>query len=315
VLAETTVGEEPEVADGRLEIDSISKRYGDIVALQDTSFDVRAGELFGFVGGNGAGKTTTMRITLGVLVADSGEVRWDGVPITSETRRHIGYMPEERGLYPKMKVGEQLVYLAKLHGLSTSAAQKSMAEWTERLGVAARRDDDVQNLSLGNQQRVQLAAALVHNPSILVLDEPFSGLDPIAVDVMSGVLLDKAAEGIPVVFSSHQLELVERLCHRVGIIRSGQMVAVGTVDELRSDGVVEMVVEAPNATETWADGLAGVTVKRFQAGRTVLELADGADDQAVLKAALATGPVTEFSRRRQSLTELYRNVVTEGEQK
>jgi ABC-2 type transport system ATP-binding protein len=301
------------LGDERLEIDGISKRYGDVVALRDTTFDVRAGELFGFVGSNGAGKTTTMRIALGVLNADAGEVRWDGTPINLETRRLIGYMPEERGLYPKMKVGEQLIYLARLHGLSARAAKRSMEEWTERLGVAPRRDDEVQKLSLGNQQRVQLAAALVHDPSILVLDEPFSGLDPIAVEVMSKVLLDKAAAGIPVVFSSHQLELVERLCHRVGIIRNGQMVAVGTVDELRAGGTVEMVVEAPNARDDWANGLAGVTVRGHENGRTVLELGEGADDQAVLAAALATGPVTEFSRRRPSLTELYRTVVTQGE--
>ncbi|MGH3759871.1 ABC transporter ATP-binding protein [Actinophytocola sp.] len=301
------------MGDGRLEIDGISKRFGDVIALRETTFDVRAGELFGFVGSNGAGKTTTMRIALGVLAADAGEVRWDGTPINLETRRHIGYMPEERGLYPKMKVGEQLVYLARLHGLSAAAANDSMLEWTERLGVAGRRDDEVQKLSLGNQQRVQLAAALVHNPSILVLDEPFSGLDPIAVEVMSTVLLDKASADIPVIFSSHQLELVERLCHRVGIIRSGQMVAVGTVDELRSSGTVEMIVDAPNAHPGWTNGLAGVTVRGHENGRTVLELADGADDQAVLRAALATGPVTEFSRRRPSLTELYRSVVTQEE--
>lgn len=299
------------MGDRRLEIDHISKKYGDVVALRDTTFDVRAGELFGFVGSNGAGKTTTMRIALGVLAADAGEVRWDGEPVTLETRRHIGYMPEERGLYPKMKVGEQLVYLARMHGLSIKDAKRSMVEWTERLGVAHRQDDHVQNLSLGNQQRVQLAAALVHHPSILVLDEPFSGLDPIAVDVMSKVLLDKAAEGIPVVFSSHQLELVERLCHRVGIIRNGQMVTIGEVDDLRSGGAVELVVVAPKAEEGWASGLAGVTVREQEGGRTVLELGDGADDQAVLHAALATGPVIEFSRRRPSLTELYREVVTQ----
>lgn len=295
----------------RLEIDRVSKRYGDVVALREMAFEVAAGELFGFVGSNGAGKTTTMRIALGVLAADSGVVRWGGEPITLETRRHIGYMPEERGLYPKMKVGEQLVYLARLHGLSAVTAKRSVVEWTERLGVAERLGDEVQKLSLGNQQRVQLAAALVHDPSILVLDEPFSGLDPVAVDVMSRVLLDKAAEGVPVVFSSHQLDLVERLCHRVGIVRSGQMVACDTVDALRAGGTVHLVVEAPGAVPGWADGVPGVTVTEHLGSRTVLELADGADDQAVLRAALATGPVVEFSRRRQSLTELFRNVVSE----
>ncbi|CRK61406.1 ABC transporter, ATP-binding protein [Alloactinosynnema sp. L-07] len=300
------------MADRRLEIDRISKRYGDVVALREMTFDVRAGELFGFVGSNGAGKTTTMRIALGVLAADAGEVRWDGRPVTLRTRRHIGYMPEERGLYPKMKVGEQLIYLARLHGLSAVAAERAMGEWTERLGVGGRVGDEVQKLSLGNQQRVQLAAALVHNPTILVLDEPFSGLDPVAVDVMSKVLKDKASDGVPVVFSSHQLDLVERLCDRVGIVRSGQMVACDRVDALRDTGAVRLVVDVPQARNGWADGLAGVTVKERAGTKTVLELADGADDQAVLRAALATGPVAEFSRRRPSLAELFRSVVSEG---
>jgi ABC-2 type transport system ATP-binding protein len=302
------------VSDRRLVFDALSKRYGDVVALRQASFDVRAGELFGFVGSNGAGKTTAMRIALGVLAADEGLVWWDGAPITLETRRHIGYMPEERGLYPKMKVGEQLIYLARLHGLSIPAARRAVEEWTERLGVAGRRDDEVQKLSLGNQQRVQLAAALVHNPSILVLDEPFSGLDPVAVDVMSKVLQAKAAEGIPVVFSSHQLDLVERLCHRVGIIRSGQMVAIGTVDELRAGATVRLVVDAPHAGPDWADALPGVSLIGWEGSKVVLELAHGADDQLVLQTALATGPVREFTRRQASLTELFRNVVTANEE-
>ncbi|WP_216213388.1 ABC transporter ATP-binding protein [Amycolatopsis aidingensis] len=295
----------------RLEIDRISKRYGSVVALREMTFDVRAGELFGFVGSNGAGKTTAMRIALGVLTADSGEVRWAGRPITLENRRHIGYMPEERGLYPKMKVADQLVYLARLHGMSKAEAWRSAQEWMERLGVAARRDDAVEKLSLGNQQRVQLAAALVHDPEILVLDEPFSGLDPVAVDVMSTVLREKCARGTPVVFSSHQLDLVERLCDRVGIVRSGQMVACGTVAELSAGGNVQLVVDAPAAQPGWADRIAGVGTVGHEDGKTVLELGPGADDQLVLKAALATGPVREFARRQPSLTELFRNVVTE----
>jgi len=295
-----------------LEIDRVSKRYGDVVALRDMTFEVRPGELFGFVGSNGAGKTTTMRIALGVLAADAGQVRWAGERVNLETRRHIGYMPEERGLYPRMKVAEQLAYLARLHGLTAKAAAASVQTWLERLGVAARRDDEVQKLSLGNQQRVQLAAALVHDPSILVLDEPFSGLDPVAVDVMSQVLLEKCAAGVPTVFSSHQLDLVERLCDRVGIVRDGQMVACGRIDELRAGGNEQLVVDAPAAPPDWAADLPGVTVHHYEGHRTVLELQPGTDDQTVLRAALATGPVREFARRRPSLTELFRNVVTEG---
>ncbi|MBM7811656.1 ABC-2 type transport system ATP-binding protein [Saccharothrix algeriensis] len=299
------------MAQGVLEVDRVSKRYGEVVALREMTFDVRAGELFGFVGSNGAGKTTTMRIALGVLAADSGEVRWNGEPVTLETRRRIGYMPEERGLYPKMKVLDQLVYLAELHGLSTNEALRSAETWVARLGLRDRRGDEVQRLSLGNQQRVQLAAALVHEPDVLVLDEPFSGLDPVAVDVMSTVLREKAATGVPVVFSSHQLDLVERLCDRVGIVRSGSLVASGTVDELRAGGAVRLVVDAPGARAGWADALPGTRVVAAEGTRVVLELAPGADDQAVLHAALATGPVREFSRQRPSLAELFRSVVTE----
>jgi ABC-2 type transport system ATP-binding protein len=299
-----------DVSGPQLEIDGLVKRYGDLVALHDMTFEVRAGEIFGFVGSNGAGKTTTMRITLGVLTADAGQVRWAGEPVTLETRQQIGYMPEERGLYPRMRVGEQLVYLARLHGLSPKAANAAMREWTERLGLAQRRGDEVQKLSLGNQQRVQLAAALVHDPKILVLDEPFSGLDPIAVDVMSTVLRDKADSGVPVVFSSHQLDLVERICDRVGVVRSGSMVACGSVEELRSGGMDRLVVVAPQAPPGWADGIAGVQVRSHVKQRTELELAPGADDQVVLRAALATGPVREFARRRESLTELFRDIVS-----
>ncbi|MCP2169199.1 ABC transporter ATP-binding protein [Goodfellowiella coeruleoviolacea] len=299
------------MAEGVLEIDRISKRYGSTVALQDMAFTVRAGELFGFVGSNGAGKTTTMRIVLGVLAADSGEVRWGGQPVGFETRRRIGYMPEERGLYPKMKVLDQLVYLAELHGMPANQALRSAETWVARLGLRDRRDDEVQKLSLGNQQRVQLAAALVHEPEVLVLDEPFSGLDPVAVDVMSEVLREQAAAGVPVVFSSHQLDLVERLCHRIGIVRNGQMVACGTVDDLRTGGGTRLVVDVPNARPGWTDGLPGVTVVSVDGTRSVLELAAGGDDQAVLNAALATGPVREFSRHQPSLTELFRNVVTQ----
>ena len=299
------------MAEGVLEIDRISKRYGTVQALHQMTFEVRAGELFGFVGSNGAGKTTTMRIALGVLAADSGEVRWGGKPVDLAVRRRIGYMPEERGLYPKMKVREQLVYLAQLHGMSTADARRATDGWVDRLGLTARRDDEVQKLSLGNQQRVQLIAALVHNPAVLVLDEPFSGLDPVAVDVMSEVLREQADRGVPVVFSSHQLELVERLCDRVGIVRSGQMVASGGVADLRESGPMRLVVDAPESDEDWTSGLTGVRVVAVDGGRTTVELGEGADDQQVLAAALKSGPVREFTRLRPSLTELFRNVVSE----
>lgn len=291
-----------------LSIDALEKSYGTVRALRGMTFDVRAGEIFGFVGANGAGKSTTMRIVLGVLASDGGEVRWDGRPIDAPVRHRIGYMPEERGLYPRMKVGEQLVYLARLHGLEPAAARRAMEHWTEVLGIAERRGDEVLKLSLGNQQRVQLAAALVHSPDLLVLDEPFSGLDPLAVDVMSGVLREQAARGVPVMFSSHQLELVERLCDRVGIVRAGQAVAVGTIDELRRTERPRWVVEGP--VDGWAAGVPGARVVEQEGTRTVVEV-DGVPDgdQALLRAALAAGPVHAFGPDRPSLVDLYRDVV------
>ncbi len=299
------------MADAVLELDQLSKRYGEVVALQGMTLRARAGEIFGFVGANGAGKTTAMRIALGVLAADSGEVRWNGSPITAAARRGIGYIPEERGLYPKMRLAEQLAYLAQLHGLRRARAQAAVDAWIERLGLGERRDAEVQRLSLGNQQRAQLAAALVHEPDALVLDEPFAGLDPIAVDTMSEVLREQRDAGVPVVFSSHQLDLVEQLCDRVGIVKKGRMVACGTVGELRSGGMRRLVVDAPQAPPGWANGQPGTRTVSTDGPVTLLELTDGADDQAVLRAAMETGPVREFSWRRPSLAELFRDVVTE----
>jgi ABC-2 type transport system ATP-binding protein len=247
---------------------------------------------------------------MGLLRADAGEVRWRGRLLDQDVRRRIGYMPEERGLYPKMKVGEQVAYFARLHGLEAAAARRAAEEWTERLGLAARRGDAVEKLSLGNQQRVQLAAALVSKPEVLILDEPFSGLDPIGVDSLAEALLGQVREGVPVVFSSHQLDLVERLCDSVGILARGRMVATGTVDELRRRETGRLLrVVVPDAAPRWAGALPGVRVVSERAGDTVLELADGTDDQAVLAEALRTGRVTHFAWQQPTLVELFREAV------
>ncbi len=300
------------MADRTLEIDAISKRYGSTPAVQELSFEVRAGELVGFVGRNGAGKTTTMRVVLGVLEPDAGEVRWAGTRLDVEARRQIGYMPEERGLYPKMRVAEQLAYLGALHDMTDADALSAAAHWLERFELGERRNDELQALSLGNQQRVQLAAALVFSPDMLVLDEPFAGLDPVAVDVMSVVLREQADAGLPVIFSSHELELVERICDRVGIIDRGRMVACGTVDELRSGGRERLWLDVPGAPADWDVGVPGARVVQADGSRRLLELDDGVDDQAILQAALVTGPVREFERAQPSLGELFRSVIEES---
>ncbi|MQA74767.1 MAG: ATP-binding cassette domain-containing protein [Solirubrobacterales bacterium] len=292
-----------------LELDELSKRYGETVALDRLGFAVDEGQAFGFVGPNGAGKTTAMRIVIGVLAADAGEVRWRGAPLDAETRRRFGYMPEERGLYPKMAVGQQLAYLGELHGMSDPRARESAALWMKRLGIAERADDKVEELSLGNQQRVQLGTALVHEPEALILDEPFSGLDPVGVDVLSEVLLGVARErGVPVIFSSHQLELVERLCDAVAIIRAGRLVATGGVAELRAERAGRrwrLEVDGAPGTPAWAARVAGAT----PLGNDVYELAEDTDPQGLLDAARAAGPVTRFGPEVPTLAELFRDVI------
>ncbi|MBN1091502.1 ATP-binding cassette domain-containing protein [Blastococcus sp. TML/M2B] len=293
-----------------LEFDGLHKSFGDVRVLEGVGFGVAPGSMFGFCGSNGAGKTTTMRIAMGLVRADAGEVRWQGRPLDQATRRRVGYMPEERGLYPKMKVGEQVAYFGKLHGLGAAAAAKASDEWLERLGLGARRGDAVEKLSLGNQQRVQLAAALVSRPEVLILDEPFSGLDPIGVDSLAEALLDQARAGVPVVFSSHQLDLVERLCDSVGILARGRMVATGTVEELRRREAGRLLrVVTPDPASSWAGALPGVRVVSDRAGDALLELDAGTDDQSVLAAALRTGRVEHFAWQQPTLVELFRGAV------
>ncbi|MGZ8565969.1 MAG: ABC transporter ATP-binding protein [Actinomycetota bacterium] len=294
-----------------LELIDLHRRFDDVVALDGVSFGVGEGRIVGFVGPNGSGKTTTMRIALGVLQPDAGEVRWNDRPLDSVERRRFGYMPEERGLYPKMRVQEQLVYLATLHGMPRAEASGRALEILEVLGVAERASDRVESLSLGNQQRAQLAAALVHRPRCLVLDEPFSGLDPVGVDVLVGVLQREAREdGVPVVFSSHQLDLVERVCDEVVLIHRGRVVEAGTIDELRASRERRQVrVDVRGAADGWYDVIPGVQLADRSDGAVVLTLADDVDEQRILDLARAAGDVVHFSRVRPTLAELFREVV------
>ncbi len=252
-----------------------------------------------------------MRAVVGVVALDDGEVRWRGAPVDPQARRAFGYMPEERGLYPGMVVLEQLEYLGRLHGLSASDARDSARHWTERLGVADKAHDKLEALSQGNQQRVQLAAALVHDPELLVLDEPFSGLDPVGVDAMSDVLAERAAEGATVLFSSHQLDLVENICKSVAIIHRGRLVAEGDVEDLRRSGQPRLAVSVAGDPEGhWAEHVAWMAdVEQVQAGTVLLALAPGADAQAVLDAARAAGPVEHFAFERRRLSEIFREAV------
>jgi ABC-2 type transport system ATP-binding protein len=292
-----------------LQVQQVNRSFGDRLVLDDVTFDVRRGRLTGFVGGNGAGKTTTMRIVLGVLAADSGHVSLDGAELDAAERRFFGYMPEERGLYPKMKVLEQISYLARLHGVDRGAATRRAKELLERLGLGERMTDQLDDLSLGNQQRAQIAAALVHEPEVLVLDEPFSGLDPMAVDVVVGVLSEYAAQGAPVLFSSHQLDLVERLCDDLVVIAQGQIRAAGGREELRTAyGQARWEIDSAGDVG-WLRSAPGIRVQHFDGGWAVFEADDGDAAQQVLRRALEQAPVASFGPVRSTLAEIFREVI------
>lgn len=293
-----------------LELEGLRRTYGTVTALDDLSFQVPAGQVVGFLGPNGAGKTTTMRAIFGLTDLDAGTVRWNGAPVGQAERRRFGYMPEERGLYPGMRVAEQLEYLGRLHGLSPGNAAAATETWLERLDIADRRDSKVETLSHGNQQRVQLTAALVHGPELLVLDEPLSGLDPTGIDAIGQVLVDQARVGCCVLFSSHQLDQVEDLCEQVIIIDHGRLVVAGTVDELATSGARRLVVRIEgDRTGDWARDLPGVTVSEVNGGAVRLALEDSVESDDVLRAAMRIGRVTQFSFERRRLSEVFREAL------
>ncbi len=315
----------------QLALHGVTRRFGDRTALDDVSFTVRPGRTTGFVGANGAGKTTAMRVVLGVLAPDAGQVTLGGAPMTPAMRRRIGYMPEERGLYPRMRVLDQLVHLGRVHGMTTKAARARSAALLAELGLDERSHDHLSTLSLGNQQRVQVAAALVHDPDLLVLDEPFSGLDPLAIDAMGALLRERAAAGVPVLFSSHQLELIERLCDDIVIIDSGRVLVAGDSAIVRRSTTgrryrvrVEVaprgdapgpgdVGGATHPSASWASALVaavpGASLVSTDGEALVVGLTDDADDQLLLGAAQAAGSVREFAPVVPTLAELYREVV------
>jgi len=293
-----------------LELDGLTRRFGPLTALDDLSFSVPTGQVVGFLGPNGAGKTTTMRAIFGLTDLDAGTVRWKGATVGQAQRRRFGYMPEERGLYPGMLVNEQLEYLGRLHGMTASDAAAAVTTWLERLGVPDRARSKVEALSHGNQQRVQLAAALIHEPELLVLDEPLAGLDPTGIDAIGEVLVERAREGCCVLFSSHQLDQVEDLCEAVTIIDHGHLIVSGKVDDLATSGPRRLVVRVEEDRDAvWARSLPGVTISEIDGGAARLVLEESVDSQSVLQTAMGAGRVTEFVFERRRLSEVFRGAL------
>jgi ABC-2 type transport system ATP-binding protein len=296
-----------------LELDRLRRRYGTVTALDGLTFGVPAGQVFGFLGPNGAGKTTTMRAIFGVAALDAGEIRWRGRPADEAAHRTFGYMPEERGLYPAMELFDQVEYFALLHGMGGTAAANAARHWIDRLGLSGRESTRIDALSHGNQQRAQLAVALVHDPELLVLDEPFSGLDPGGIDDMSSILRERAAAGVTVLFSSHQLDLVEDICEAVAIIHHGRLVVSGPVAELRRGDQPRLAVRVTgDHAAAWAAGL-GASLGMVDAvradGTAEISLTNAADSQEILDLARAAGPVEHFAYEDRSLSEVFRQAT------
>ncbi|PLC13684.1 ABC transporter ATP-binding protein [Kocuria flava] len=285
----------------------MSRAFAGRTVVEDVSFRVEPGRMTGFVGANGAGKTTTMRMLTGVLRTTAGEVLWDGRPVTAADRAGFGYMPEERGLYPRQPVLDQLCYLGRLHGMDRRAALAEARRLLERLDLAGRERDPLGTLSLGNQQRVQIAAALLHGPTALVLDEPFSGLDPVAVDAMTGLLRERLEQGVPVLFSSHQLDLVDRLCDSLVVLSAGRVLAAGTVEELRRAGPRRHRLRCEQDAG-WVRGLRGVRAVDVDGPDAVLELDDDDARRRLLRAGVERGLV-EFAEIVPGLADVYREVT------
>jgi ABC-2 type transport system ATP-binding protein len=296
---------------GVLEIDSVSRRFGAVMALDKLSFRVPSGQVVGFLGPNGAGKTTTMRAIFGLTDVNAGSVRWNGAPVERAQRRRFGYMPEERGLYPSMPVAEQIEYLGRLHGMDRAAAASATTRWLERLEVADRATSKVEELSHGNQQRVQLAAALVHDPEALVLDEPLAGLDPSGIDVIGDVLVEQAHAGRCVLFSSHQLDLVEDVCQDVVVIDQGRIVLSGAVETLKS-AARHRSLEISVDGNPWVPTVPEVAVTRKQDGRLRVLVDADVDLQAILAEDRRAGEVTLFSFEPPSVSDLFHEAVSEG---
>lgn len=297
-----------------LEITDLAKRYGQVVALDGATFRAEPGRIVGFLGPNGAGKTTTMRCIFGLARPDRGSIRWKGAVVDRDARLRFGYMPEQRGLYPRMRVAEQLSYFAQQHGLSGRAAGSAAARWLDEMALADRAKSKLEELSHGNQQRIQLATALVHDPELLVLDEPFSGLDPIGIATMTRVIKHRTAAGVGVIFSSHQLDLVEYVCEDVVIIAQGRIVAAGAIETLKgASGRRHLEIDVVGSGGAWLSDRPDLTVLERTGDRVKLLVDDSENLDELLARARAAGEIRTFNYEPPRLSELFMEAVAADE--
>ncbi|GLV53824.1 putative ABC transporter ATP-binding protein YhaQ [Dictyobacter sp. S3.2.2.5] len=291
-----------------LVVDTISKSFGQFQAVKDLSMEVKEGALFGLLGANGAGKTTTMRMVLDIFRPDRGQITWNGKDVREIPRRELGYLPEERGLYSKMSVEEQLLFLAQLNGLSKRDAKSAMDEWLERFQINANRKKKIEDLSKGNQQKIQFLATILHNPSILIMDEPFSGLDPVNAIVLKDAFLEMHRRGKTIIFSTHQLDQVEEMCEDIVIMNKGEAVVKGSVQEVRRQhgrNIVRLKLENdPQAL--WLDDMDGVQITKRRQDYIEMQIRADLNPNVILEAALQhSGQINRFELAEPSLTDIF----------
>ncbi|MCH4827199.1 ABC transporter ATP-binding protein [Planococcus halocryophilus] len=288
-----------------LHVDQVTKKFGDFTAVDNLSLSIEEGGMHGFLGANGAGKTTTFRMILGLLDPTEGSVRWKGKPITYASSPEIGYLPEERGLYPKMKVEEQLVYLAQLRNMSKGDARRETAAWLERFEVPHYGQKKVEELSKGNQQKIQLIASLLHKPSLLILDEPFSGLDPVNVEMLKKAILDFQKQGATIVFSSHRMDHVEELCDDMSILDRGKIVVGGSIKSVKRSFGKQNVRLNMDADLSHLCKIAGVDNFTKTKDGAVFQITDEKVAQILLAEAMKLGTLRHFAVEEPSLEEIF----------
>jgi ABC-2 type transport system ATP-binding protein len=298
------------VSDQALVLRGVSKTFAGHQAVKDLSLDVPRGSVFGLLGPNGAGKTTTLRMVMDILGADSGTIEILGRPADQAARDRVGYMPEERGLYPRMVVEEQLVFMAAIKGLGSREAKKRLGPWLERLGLADWRLRKTNELSKGMQQKTQFIATVLHDPDLIIMDEPMSGLDPVGMNVMRDTMVDLSRQGKTILLSSHQMDTVEKLCERVALINKGEKVLDGSVSEVKDRHGKNTLILAFDGDGSFLSSLPGVA-KVSDFGQYVeIRMSDGADPQALLKEATTRLAVRRFEIVVPSLHDIFVETVT-----
>lgn len=295
-----------------LKVEGIMKRYADKTAVNHLSFEVSEGEIYGLLGANGAGKTTSMRMILGLIFPEQGEIRYFGNKYSKEQLRMLGYLPEERGMYPKIKVSDQVIYLAQLRGMSRKDAEANLKRWLEKFQVPEYYDKKIEELSKGNQQKIQFIAAVIHNPRIVIMDEAFSGLDPVNVELLKSTVKELRDSGTSIVFSTHRMEHVEELCRNITIMHRSNPVLQGSIRDIKKQFPQERVILATEDQVTGLESVPGVVeVTRSEQGYA-LKIREPEAAQAVLRHALAQGPVRRFELLEPTLNEIFIKTVGEN---